>query len=150
MTVRLATKDDAQAIHDLHTASVTQLCTLYDRDTIDGWLHGRTPEGYKGIARQEMYVYEDSGRIIAFSHVVPGEIVALFVSPDSARMGIGTAMMAHAMPVAWRNWQGPLKLESTLNAVVFYEVIGFKKIRDLIVHRNNIEIPVVLMEKDAP
>jgi hypothetical protein len=63
MAIRLANSSDAQAIHDLHTASVTRLCNLYDEDLIAAWIQGRTPGGYRGIARQEVYVYEDEGRI---------------------------------------------------------------------------------------
>lgn len=148
MPIRLATSNDAQKIHDLHTASVTQLCTLYSPETRAGWLEGRSPKGYTGIARQEMYVYEDHGTIRGFSHVVPGEIVALFVSPDSARQGVGTALMAHTMPYARQNWDGPVRLEATLNAVPFYETVGFKKISASVTRRNHVAIPIVVMEID--
>ena len=75
--IRLATAEDALAIHELHTASVKGLCKgAYSLEIIDGWLKGRSPDGYKGIAKAEMYVIESDGRIMGFSHVVPGEIVA--------------------------------------------------------------------------
>jgi len=49
VSIRSATTDDAQAIHDLHTASVTELCTLYSEQIIAGLLRGRTPQGYVGM-----------------------------------------------------------------------------------------------------
>lgn len=149
MPIRLATTDDAQAIHALHTASVTELCTLYSTQIITGWLEGRSPQGYEGIPKKEMYVYEDLGEILGFSHVVPGEIVALFISPQCARNGIGTSLMKHAMPIARQGWEGPIRLEATLNAVLFYETLGFKKIRELMALRNNTEMPVVEMESNG-
>ncbi len=100
-----------------------------------------------GIAKKEMYVFEDHGEILGFSHVVPGEVVALFVSPSYARKGIGTALMQHALPYARHNWKGPIKLESTLNAVPFYETSGFRKTGESVTRRNNVEIPIVLMER---
>ncbi|MDH3529160.1 MAG: GNAT family N-acetyltransferase, partial [Acidobacteriota bacterium] len=117
MSIRLATKKDAQTIHDLHTESVTGLCNLYSNEIIEGWLKGRTPDGYKGIDKNEMYVYEIAGRIVGFSHVVPGEIIAIFVSPDHAREGVGTKLLKHAIPLAKRGWDGPVKIKATLNAV---------------------------------
>ena len=50
MSIRLATKNDAERIHNLHTESVTKLCNQYSNEIISGWLSNRRPEGYlKGI-----------------------------------------------------------------------------------------------------
>lgn len=87
--------------------------------------------------------------MIGFSHIVPGEIVALFISPQCARKGIGTTLMKHAMPIARQDWEGPIRLEATLNAVLFYESLGFKRIRELMAQRNNTAIPVVEMESNS-
>ncbi len=146
MPIRLAVPDDARTIHELHKASVTELCTLYSREMIEGWLKGRSPEGYTGIAKKEMYVFEDQGEIFGFSHVVPGEIVALFVAPGSAGKGIGTRLMMHALPIARKDWGGPVQLEATLNAVPFYKTLGFRKIRETTARRNDVDLPLVEME----
>jgi hypothetical protein len=48
--IRLATKNDAKAFHDLHTKSVRGLCSKdYPPEVIDGWLAGRSPDGYKKV-----------------------------------------------------------------------------------------------------
>jgi len=96
-----------------------------------------------------MYVYAEQGEILGFSHVVPGEILALFVTPQSSRRGVGTALMAHAIAIARINWVGSVKLESTLNAVPFYQALGFTKVRDSVVQRSGIDIPVIEMESDG-
>ena len=68
--IRLAIADDALAIHNLHTRSVRGLCGGdYQQEIIDGWLEGRRPEGYKGIKKKEMYVYEEDGKISGWIHV---------------------------------------------------------------------------------
>jgi hypothetical protein len=54
---------------------------------IDGWLAGRSPDGYKGLIKGEMYVFEKNGWILGFSHVRPTCIVALFVDPEHVRKG---------------------------------------------------------------
>ena len=69
--IRIALPDDALAIHNLHTRSVRGLCTRdYPKEVIEGWLLGRSPDGYKerGIAKKEIYVFEESGAIRGFSY----------------------------------------------------------------------------------
>jgi len=147
LVIREAIPNDALSIHQLHTASVRELCSShYSAEAIDGWLKGRTPEGYRGIAKKEMFVIEKNKEIVGFSHVIPGVIVALFVHPKFSKEGIGTKLMNHAIMKARENWQDPIKLEATLNAQAFYEKFGFQKIKDKEVQRNNIFLHVVLME----
>ena len=45
--IRQALRDDAPAIHELHTRSVKELCKdPSSSGQISGWLNHRTPEGY--------------------------------------------------------------------------------------------------------
>jgi GNAT superfamily N-acetyltransferase len=120
--------------------------TLNSAEIVAALLRDRTPQGYVGIERGEMHVYEEQSEILGFSQVVPGEILALFVSPASSRRGVGSALMAHAINIARRDRAGSVKLESTLNAVPFYQAPGFGRIRDSMVQRSGIDIPVVEME----
>lgn len=145
--IRLATLDDAEAIHALHIISVRTLCkNAYPSEVIDGWLLNRSPSGYKGINRKEMYVAEQNESIVGFSHIVPGEIVAIFVHPDHVRKGIGSTLMHHGITKAKLNHKGPIKIDATLNAQPFYETVGFRKTRDRITQRNKVDIPIVEME----
>ena len=149
MRIRIATSEDAKAIHELHTISVTKLCSKsYEPEIIHGWLEGRTPQGYKGILKNEMYVLEEKGQIAGFSHVVPGEIVAIFVHPEFIRKGIGSALVKHAAKIAKTNWNGPVKIDSTLNAEPFYESLGFVRIGEQQGKRNNIFLRVINMKLD--
>ncbi len=145
--IRLATLEDAEAIHLLHTTSVRTLCRdTYAPEVIDGWLRNRSPGGYKGIEKDEMYVAERSGSVVGFSHVVPGEIVAIFVHPEHVRQGIGSALVHHAIAMATTPGDGPIRIDSTLNAQPFYEVLGFTKTGERTVRRNDVEFPIVAME----
>lgn len=71
-TIRAAMRTDASAIHDLHSASVTALCTAcYPLDLINRWIRSRTPEGYcEGIGPGEMFVCECGDMIVGFGHAV--------------------------------------------------------------------------------
>ncbi len=92
-----------------------------------------------------MYVVELDNRIIGFSHVVPGEIVGLFVHPEFSKQGVGTLLIKHAMQKARVDYNGPIKIEATLNAQEFYEKFGFKKASEIDVNRNNVKIRIVVL-----
>jgi putative acetyltransferase len=125
--IRIATTEDAQSIHELHTISVRSLCKEhYSEEQINAWLTGRYPEGYRGIARHEMFVFEDDDGIKGFGHAVEGEILAIFVDPEYINQGIGSDILKHAIKLATKDKTCLVKLKSTLNASGFYSKFGFK------------------------
>jgi GNAT superfamily N-acetyltransferase len=75
-------------------------------------------------------------------------VVAVFVDPQWARRGVGTALLSRAVDFAARTSRS-VRLESTLNAVSFYESFGFRQITRSSVRRNDVEVPVVIMERHA-
>jgi putative acetyltransferase len=144
--IRLATQQDALAIHQLHTRSVRGLCSAdYPKEVIDGWLEGRSPEGYKGIAKNEMFVYEREGRILGWSHVRPEMLIALFVDPEHSRHGIGGALFEHALRIIRHHTHKHIEFEATLTAVPFYERCGCVRLRASTIRKNNVEVPTVWM-----
>jgi GNAT superfamily N-acetyltransferase len=148
LSIRKATRADAGALHTLHTASVTTLCAShYSGDVIGKWIEKRAPEGYyRGIDRDEMFVGELGGKVVGFGHAIPGEVVGVFVHPDHAARGVGSALLSHAIQMARSNHVGPINIVATLNAQSFYEKHGFVKVKQYIVQRNSADIPVVEME----
>jgi GNAT superfamily N-acetyltransferase len=147
--IRTATPDDAARLHELHTAAVRQLCAPhYTPDIIDGWLANRTPSGYlPAIERAAIFVVEHEGRIVGFGEADAGFVVACYVEPTLARRGVGSTIMAHALTIARRGHDGPIRVEATLNAAAFYERFGFRAIARSSVRRNDVDIPVVRMER---
>ena len=144
--IRLAMPEDAEAIHALHTMSVRALCKdVYSSEVIDGWLSNRSPSGYRGIEKREMYVAERKGTIVGFSHVVPGEIVAIFVHPDYSQQGIGSSLVRHGIATAKAN-NNSIRIDATLNAQRFYERMGFIKTGEHVARRNDVEVLIVRME----
>jgi GNAT superfamily N-acetyltransferase len=145
--VRQARRADAPAMHDLHTASVTTLCaTLYPLSLIHHWIADRTPEGYcEGIDRGEMFVCEADGEIAGFGHAVSGAVLAIFAHPQWVRQGVGSMLLSHAIELARRDHDGPIKVEATLNARQFYEHHGFVETSRYAVQRGGVDVPVVEM-----
>ena len=146
LMIRIALPDDALAIHNLHTRSVRGLCSRdYPEEVIESWLFGRSPEGYKGIAKKEMYVLEESGAICGFSHVVPTCIIALFVDPDHTRRGVGRALFEHALALIRASGTIPVPFEATITALPFYLKMGCTEIRRSFVEKNHAKVQTVLM-----
>ena len=145
--IRPARPADADDMHRVHTASVRALCAAaYGPAIIDEWLRGRSAAGYmSGISTGMSAVAESRARVIGFCEAVPGEVLGVFVIPECAGHGVGSALLRHAVALAGGPGS-PVKLEATLNAVGFYERLGFRAVRRAVVQRNDTEIPVVVME----
>jgi GNAT superfamily N-acetyltransferase len=150
VSIRQAAAADAQAIHELHGGSVRTLCaSFYRPDVIEGWLKGRTPSGYlNGIASGGTFVAEADCKIVGFCEATPGEIVAVFVDPRWGGRGVGAALLTRALDVAEASGRA-VRLESTLNAAGFYERFGFRIVGRSSVRRNDVDVPVVIMERHA-
>src|SRR5664280_134051 len=144
--IRTAQPSDALAIHNLHTRSVRGLCAnTYPKEVLDAWLFGRSPEGYVGIANGEMYVFEEKGVVVGFSHVIPTVLIALFVDPEHARKGVGAALFRHAVEFIRARGETPTPFEATLTALPFYLKMGCTEMRRSFVEKNSVNIETVLM-----
>ncbi len=147
--IRAATSEDAARLHQLHTTSVRRICAPhYAPEVIDGWLANRVPEGYlPRIERGDIFVVEDGGRIVGFGEATPGVVVACYVDPAMVRRGVGSAIMEHALVIARRGHDGPIRVEATLNAAPFYARFGFGELARATLRRGEVDVPYVLMAR---
>ena len=147
--IRAATPEDAARLHQLHTTSVRRICAPhYAPEVIDGWLANRVPEGYlPPIERGDIFVVEDGGRIVGFGEATPGVVVACYVDPAMVRRGVGSAIMEHALVIARRGHDGPIRVEATLNAAPFYARFGFRELARATLRRGEVDVPYVLMAR---
>ena len=148
LAIRPAQPDDAPRIHELHTASVRALCSShYAADVIEGWLLNRAPESYLAeIERGDLFIAERDGRVVGFGEATAGKVVAVYVDPAAVLQGVGRAILGHAVALARLGHAGPVRLEATLNARDFYARAGFREVQRSTVHRNLVDIPVIVME----
>lgn len=145
-TIRMATRADALAIHNLHTRSVRGLCSAdYPPEVIDGWLTGRDPGGYGGIANNEMFVFEREGIILGWSHVRPRGIAGLFVDAAYARQGVGRALFEHGLRLIREHTDEHLEFEATITAAPFYEKCGCRRLGASTIRKNDVDVPTVRM-----
>jgi len=89
------------------------------------------------------------GSLVGFGEAIPGAVIAVYVEPSSVRKGIGTALLLHAIAIARCTRGAPIRLEATLNSRGFYERAGFREVARSTVKRNEVDVPVVIMERDA-
>jgi GNAT superfamily N-acetyltransferase len=148
MEIRAARKDDSGRIHDLHSRSVRELWPgHYTAAQIEGWIAGRTPEGYlPAVLLGEIFVAERGSRLVGFGHARRGSVEAIFVEPEAAGTGVGRALVQRAVLEARRGHAGPIRLTATLNAVGFYERLGFVQVERKVVRKGDIALPVVVMQ----
>lgn len=134
MQVRPATATDRTALPAIHTASVRAFGPEhYDADAVQQWAKagGRSPADYETETDDEHFtVAVRDGAVAGFGHLVPAvsEIHAVYVHPDHARCGVGSALLAELEGYARGRGLDGLSLQSSLNAVGFYERAGYERV----------------------
>ena len=130
--VRPATAQDAALAIEVVRQSITVLCKAdhkNDRATLDRWLANKKPESFElWIASPENFcvVVESEGvvRGVGLLHC-SGEVRLFYVSPGYQHRGLGrrihSALESHARFLGLSK----LRLESTLSACKFYEMLGY-------------------------
>ncbi len=144
LSIRRAREADAEAIRDVHLASIGGLGgEQYTEEQVAAWAHDRDPAAYP-ISGEDttIFVAERGGSIVGFGWlstgtaeefeaVVDGKVTAIYVHPAFARQGIGTTLYQALETRARERGLGSLGLWASLNAVPFYESHGYSKVREV-------------------
>lgn len=154
--VRVATPDDAAEILELHVASIRAFGpAAYDDEQVAAWAEkdgdtGRYPiedDGHHLVAAQT------DDEIAGYGHLIAGEceVRAVYVHPDYARDGVGSAILAHLEGYALGVGIEYLQLWASLNAVAFYERRGYQPTTEATIQKEydgrEISLAVMAMEK---
>lgn len=156
LTVRPGTLDDVDALLDLHVASIRGLgAATYSPHQVDAW--ATKPEGtrpYEASIRDErrhLVVAERDAELVGWGRLdcSDGQVSAVYVHPDHARDGVGSVIMAHLEDVARERGILRLHLWASLNAIPFYESLGFTRLeKRLHETTGGVVMSCVEMEKD--
>ncbi|MCL1089945.1 GNAT family N-acetyltransferase [Shewanella profunda] len=134
ITIRKATKNDAQACWDIRNAAINKGCAgFYDAGDLLIWTAGELTEKFSRIVDAHFYVAElvteesQDKKVVgtAMLDAPYAQLDALFVSPDAMGLGVGKALLKFIETMAFNQGLAQLRLESTLNAVAFYRSCGF-------------------------
>ena len=133
VTIRLATAQDNEAISRVHMAAIRESCSShYDERQIEAWASKRTPEFYQRVlATQELFVAERHGEVVGFGQIdlESGMAVALYIAPEAAGGGVGSAMLDHLEALVRQQGWRHVHLTASLNAVPFFEKRGYHRVR---------------------
>lgn len=131
--VRPATPEDAPAVLALHRAAIRERGpTAYDDRAVAAWARRGDPDDYPiGDPDHEFLVAERDGAVAGFGDLAldEAEIVGVYVHPDHQRRGVGRALVERLESVARDRGHDALELVASLNAVGFYRVLGYERVR---------------------
>jgi len=148
MIIRKAVIDDVPMLKELHDRAVMELCrAAYTSDQLAGWVNKSPLEKYYWrLETQRIFIAEDEGNPLGFVRWYPktNELCSICVEPEFARQGIGTRLMEFACADARDNNVETLWLKASLNAVPFYQALGW----DYIEHITDGPLDCVRMEKE--
>jgi len=130
ITIRKARQVDKEALWEIHIRAIKELCkSHYSERELNMWTEVIKPGRYEEqMKRGPFYVAVEGETIIAFGNLnqKSGEIEALYVDPDHVRRGVGLKILEALENTALDSGLERLCLTSSLNAVGFYEMAGYK------------------------
>lgn len=154
--IRRATRNDGEYIWKVHTSAIRETCrSKYSEDEITAWTSRLAPDTYDSVIRgKALYVAQtEDDEVVGFGQldVVKGEVEAVYVRPEFEGAGIGSRLLEMLEIVAGECGVKRLFLDSSLNAVGFYQYAGYEP-REETMHplSGGLAIAAVRMEKDLP
>ena len=130
MIIRKARQEDKKSIWHVHIRAIEEVCkSHYSKEEIQTWTEVLKPARYEeSIRKGPFYVAVEGERIVAFGNLnqESAEIEALYVDPDHVKRGVGIRILKTLENVARDSGVTLLRLTSSLNAVRFYQMAGYK------------------------
>jgi GNAT superfamily N-acetyltransferase len=147
MIIRQAAKDDAETIAQLLLASISMACKQYapykDQTVLKAWCENKTPSYITDWIENpdiELLVAEEHDVILGVGLITHnGAIKLCYTRPGYTRRGVGKAIVDYLESYAIDNKLETIVLYSTVNAVTFYEHLGFEVTGEPIFHKGVIK-----------
>lgn len=150
--VRTATVDDRDRLASVHAEAVRGVPPgAYDRRQLAAWDHDRDPRDYPvGDPDRPVLVAERDGTVVGFGVATheASELAALYVHPDHAGQGVGSALLAGLEGRLAARGAGSVRVVASLNAAGFYEGAGYRRVGGTTVEYEGVELPCTVLEKE--
>lgn len=151
--LRAGRPSDAAGLCAVQERAVRVLASgVYSQSQVESWTHGNAPDRYVEAMRSDgeaflVAVVRRQG-IVGFCSYKDDEVRALYVDPDWARLGLGTALLRRAEKIIAAAGHRKIVIGASLVGLPFYEAHGYSVIR----HRHwrtrgGLMIPAADMEK---
>jgi GNAT superfamily N-acetyltransferase len=151
--IRRAALTDGPRIRTLHRASIVGLCgRAYSGEQIAAWVAALPSQYEPIIERGVVFVDDDAGVLRGFGICTPEKelVNATYVSPTATGLGIGRLLMTEMETLLRDCGASEFRLNATLNATGFYEVLGYtNRGEGLNQLPTGVELPCVVMVKSA-
>jgi GNAT superfamily N-acetyltransferase len=147
--IRPALRDDAAEISRIVLSALHESNARdYGPETIARVALSFTPEAVVGpIAERQVLVATQAGRLVGTASRDGAVVRAVFVAPDSQRVGTGRALMAAVERAAVDAGVATLTLQSSLTATGFYDRLGYRAVREI---RHGEERTIVMEKQLLP
>ncbi len=144
MIVREAVSGDAEAVREVHRRSIEGLGpAAYDPEQVAAWAAGCASADY--VTRIEgggVFLVAERNDVVGFGSLsltppdgyetqVDAEVTGVYVLPEVAREGVGSALYDALERRARSAGVDRLGLWASRNAVCFYEANGYERVRAL-------------------
>ncbi|RKD95969.1 GNAT family N-acetyltransferase [Halopiger aswanensis] len=158
--VREAADGDATAMADIHAAAIRERGSdTYDDEQLEAWLANVHPERYPiddgGFCA--LVAETDWDDLVGFGllDLEPsaygsdtGRIKSIYVRPDAARTGVGTALIDRLEAAAREAGLEQLALTASENAIEFYERQGYEGVDTRTLEmEDGVTLPALRMRK---
>lgn len=149
--IRRARPGDGEELARVFRAAIAESAgSHYSEEQRWAWSSGLTAATFETrIGLLEIRVAETTeGMIVGFAaldtHTT--ELDYLYIHPSASRTGIATILFNSLVDFAREHGMRSLYVIASLNALAFYEKVGFREKEHLIRTRQNIQLPCVRME----
>ena len=129
ITIRKFKDEDAIKASDIIRKALSEVNSkFYPKSVINYMCNEFSPEFLIELSKErEFYVATENSKIIGTITIIHDYIGTVFVNPENSIKGIGTKLMKSIENLATQRKIKKLRLESSVNAVNFYEKLGYKK-----------------------
>jgi putative acetyltransferase len=129
--VRAATPADATAILRVHRESILNLgLETYSHAEVESWAAGLVPERYVEAMTDGGETFfvavAPDGEIAGFCAFKGDEVKGLYVAPQWARRGVGSALLRQAEVTIAAGGHGLIRIVASLAGAAFYEHHGYR------------------------
>ena len=153
LIIRPASPEDAKAICEIQHGAVKALSDgPYSKDVIDAWHDAMTAKNVEeGLRKPDLsgFIAQIDGGTVGFALLTDGLINAIYVDPRHQGKAIGARLLSRLEAETISRGIKSLTLNASLNARKFYEVNGFRVVREDSTPLNEkISIDCLIMEKE--
>ena len=131
VVLRPATPADAPAILRVHRDSILELgIESYSLAEVESWAAGLVPERYVEAMNEggETFIVAvaSTGALAGFCSFKDDEVKGLYVGPDWARRGVGSALLRQAEATISAGGHRLIRMVASLSGQAFYERHGYR------------------------